>query len=74
METQQTLFKQERLRSRNGRFCTKEQLLNERIEDENKRLRFDKEKYYRAWLAAAERASRLERELEELKRKINVLI
>lgn len=74
METQKTLFKHERLRSRNGRFCTKEQLLNERVEDENKRLRFDKEKYYRAWLAASERASRLERELTELKNKINVLL
>lgn len=74
METQKTLLKQERLRSRNGRFCTKEQLLNERVEEENKRLRFDKEKYYRAWLAASERACRLERELTELKNKINVLL
>lgn len=42
--------------------------------NENKKLRYEKEKYYRAYIALATRNVSLERELRELKEKIKDLI
>ena len=61
------LFKEQPVRSSNGRYCTREQLRVERVDGENKRLRFERDKYLRAWMAVSERVSKLERELKELK-------
>lgn len=71
---QNNLFKFTPLRTRNGRYCTKEQLRIERVDNENKRLLYERDKYYRAWLSVSSKASRLERELQELKSKIGGLI
>lgn len=75
METKQqlSLFKYPRLRTRDGRFCTSEQYRLERVEGLNKRLIYEKEKYLRAWLAAADRCAILERELRTLRDKIKEL-
>lgn len=61
------------LRTKDGRFCTKEQQRQERVDDENKRLRYERDKYYRAWLAAAKKTTELGRELQLLKDKIKQL-
>lgn len=58
------LFKQEPLRLDNGRYCTKEQYHTARVESENKRLRYERDKYYRAWLSLSKRVSQLERDLK----------
>lgn len=65
------LFKQEQLRLKNGKFCTKEQYRMETIERENKILRFERDKYYRAWCSASNRLSALERQLIAIRGKIN---
>lgn len=68
------LFNQQPLRRKNGRYCSKEQYRQEIIEEDNKRLRYERDKYMRYWLAAADKASRLERELLTLKAKIGELV
>lgn len=68
------LFKQAPLRTKNGRYCTKEQLRIERVDFTNKTLTLERDKYYRAWAAAAAKATRLERELTNLKKKIGELV
>ncbi|GEM_PF-6646855 len=68
------LFKQEQLRLKNGKFCTKEQYRMETIERENKILRFERDKYYRAWCSASNRLSALEREINALREKIKNLL
>lgn len=72
--TQQFLLKEEPLRLGNGRFCTIEQLRIEQVDSENLRLRLERDKYRRAWLASSSKASRLERELVELKERIGGLL
>lgn len=68
------LFKQEQLRLKNGKFCTKEQYRMENLERENKILRFERDKYYRAWCSASSRLSTLEREINALREKIKNLL
>lgn len=68
------LFNQQPLRRKNGRYCSKEQYRQEIIEEDNKRLRYERDKYMRAWLAAANKASKLEREILTLKAKIGELV
>lgn len=68
------LFNQQPLRRKNGRYCSKEQYRQEIIEEDNKRLRYERDKYMRFFLAAADKASRLERELLTLKAKIGELV
>lgn len=68
------LFKQEQLRLKNGKFCTKEQYRMENLERENKILRFERDKYYRAWCSASNRLSTLEREINALREKIKSLL
>ena len=65
METKQKLlFEFPKLRTRNGRFCTKEQFRTERVDSDNTRLRYERDKYYRAWIAVSKKAAYLERELK----------
>lgn len=71
---QATLFKEQPLRRSNGRYCTQEQYRQEKVDSENKMLRFERDKYFRMWLTASNKASRLERELTELKKKIGELL
>lgn len=73
MVQQATLFEEQKPRRKNGQYCTAEQQRVDRIENENKVLRLEREKYFRAYLAAASRNSRLERELTALKAKIKEL-
>lgn len=70
----QSLFQEKQLRDHRGRFCTKEQKRMDMALNENKKLRYEKEKYFRAYLALATRNASLERELRELKEKIKGLI
>lgn len=72
--TQATLFKEEPLRRKDGRYCTQEQYRQEKVDSDNKILRFERDKYFRMWIAASNKASRLERELTELKWKIGELV
>lgn len=71
---EKTLFKPLPLRRKNGKYCNKEQYRQEIIEEDNKRLRYERDKYMRAWLAAADKASKLEREILTLKAKIGELV
>lgn len=63
---EQSLFTYPQLRTRDGRYCTKEQYRREKVDGENQRLKYKCDKYYRAWIAAANKANRLERELKHL--------
>lgn len=60
-------FKDPPLRTKDGRFCTKEQHRQERIIGMNEMLKFERDKYFRAWQAAAARVATLEREIKKLK-------
>jgi hypothetical protein len=68
------LFPQERIRDHRGRYCTKEQKRIDMALNENQRLRYERDKYFRAYMALAQRNTSLERELIELKNKIKGLI
>ena len=63
-----------RHRDSRGRFCTPEREYADKAIEQNKRLRYDREKYIRAYFSAAKKASMLERELHDLKLKIKQLI
>lgn len=70
---EQTLFQEKQLRDHRGRFCTKEQKRTDMAISENQRLRYERDKYFRAYMALAQRNTSLERELIELKNKIKEL-
>ena len=74
MATRQKLFKQPQLRRNNGRYCTEEQYRVDRIEEENKRLRIERDRYYRMYISFARDNERLGRELMVLKSKIRDLM
>lgn len=63
---EQNLFTYPQLRTRDGRYCTKEQYRREKVDGENQRLKYERDKYYRAWLAATATISRLERKLKSI--------
>lgn len=71
---EQSLFQEKQLRDHRGRFCTKEQKRTDMALNENKKLRYEKEKYYRAYIALATRNASLERELRELQERIKSLL
>lgn len=73
-KSQTTLFEQPKLRRNDGRFCTEEQYRIDRIEEENKRLRLDRDMYYRMYISVAKNNARITRELMSLKSKIQDLI
>lgn len=72
----ETLFKEPKTtyRRSNGQFATKEMAYADKQASENAILRFDVEKYKRAYLTTAKRCVALERELKELKDKIKNLV
>lgn len=69
----QALFPNEPLRKSDGRFCTKEQYRLEKVDGENTRLRFERDKYYRAWMSMVEENKRLRLRLREIKNSISEL-
>lgn len=71
---QNGLFNEPQLRRKDGRYCTKEQYRVEKIENENTRLRLERDKYFRMYLALAKDNERLNRELIVLKSKISNLL
>lgn len=69
-----------RLRDSRGRFATPERAYADRVAQENKllrlkvdRLSYEREKYFRAWMAVSDTASRVNRELAALKARIKEL-
>lgn len=68
------LFPQKQLRDHKGRYCTKQQKKNDMLAEENKKLRWERDKYYRAFMVLAQRNSSLERELITLKAKLKELV
>lgn len=71
-----TLFEDKKAvyRRSNGQFATKEVAYADKVAKENVFLRFELEKYKRAYLTTAKRCAALERELKELKDKIKNLV
>ena len=61
-------------RRSNGQFATKEMAYADKQAQENAILKFEVEKYKRAYLTTAKRCIALERELKELKDKIKNLV
>ena len=72
--SQTALFKKQKLRRNNGQYCTEEQYRTERIEEENKRLRLERDKYFRMYTSVERNNERLTRELMVLKSKIQDLM
>jgi hypothetical protein len=72
--SQMVLFKELRPRLNNGRYCTEEQYRVDRIEEENKRLRLERDKYFRMYMSLEKDNERLTRELMVLKSKIQDLM
>lgn len=73
-KSQTSLFKEPKLRRNDGRYCTEEQYRTDRIEEENKRLRLERDKYFRMSMALSKDNERLTRELMVLKSKIQDLM
>lgn len=71
--TQLSLFKEERLRRTDGKFCTKEQYMQDKLRDENTKLRVERDKYYRMYMAVVKDNERLMNEIRELKQKAKEL-
>lgn len=61
-KSQTSLFKEVRPRLNNGRYCTEEQYRVNMVMEENKRLRLERDKYFRMAMALSKDNSRLERE------------
>jgi hypothetical protein len=60
-------------RDSKGRFATPERAYADKAIEENKRLRYEREKYLRAYLSAASMASRWHRKYIELQQKVQAL-
>jgi hypothetical protein len=72
--SQQALFPQEKPRLNNGRYCTEEQYRVNMVMEENKRLRLERDKYFRMYMSIEKDNERLTRELMVLKSKIQDLM
>jgi hypothetical protein len=72
--SQTSLFKEVRPRLNNGRYCTKEQYHVNMVMEENKRLRLERDKYFRMYVSVEKDNERLTRELMVLKSKIQDLM
>lgn len=66
-ESQQMLFEEHRIRDTKGRFCTRDRSLYERAMSENAMLRYERDRYMRAYIAVARDNERLHRELIAVK-------
>lgn len=73
-KSQTSLFKKQKLRRNNGQYCTEEQYRTERIEEENKRLRLERDRYFRMYVSLEKENERMTRELIVLKSKIQNLV
>jgi len=73
-KSQTALFKEPKLRRNDGRYCTEEQYRTDRIEEENRRLRLERDRYYRMYISIEKDNERLTRELMVLKSKIQDLM
>ena len=62
------------MRDSKGRFATPERAYADKAIEENKFLRFEVEKYKRAWLAASSMSSMYHRELIAVKAKLAELL
>lgn len=64
-----TLFEDQKIvhRRRNGQFATKDVAYADRVAEENKSLRFEKEKYQRMALALEKENRRLKAKLSQIK-------
>ena len=71
---QASLFKEVRPRLNNGRYCTEEQYYVNMVMEENKRLRLERDKYFRMYVSVEKDNERLTRELMVLKSKIQDLM
>ena len=72
--SQTSLFKEVRPRLNNGRYCTEEQYRGNMVMEENKRLRLERDKYFRMYTSVERDNERLTRELMVLKSKIQDLM
>ena len=72
--SQTSLFKDVRPRLNNGRYCTEEQYKVNMVMEENKRLRLERDKYFRMYMSIEKDNERLTRELMVLKSKIQDLV
>ncbi len=72
--SQTSLFKEVRPRLNNGRYCTEEQYHVNMVMEENKRLRLERDKYFRMYTSVEKDNERLTRELMVLKSKIQDLM
>ena len=72
--SQTSLFKEVRPRLNNGRYCTEEQYKVNMVMEENKRLRLERDKYFRMYMSVEKDNERLTRELMVLKSKIQDLV
>ena len=72
--SQTSLFKEVRPRLKNGRYCTEEQYRVNMVMEENKRLRLERDKYFRMYVSLEHDNERLTRELMVLKSKIQDLM
>lgn len=61
------LFESEKPRRKNGQFATKEVAYVDRIAEENKVLRFEKEKYLRAYLSLEKENRKLKDMISKIK-------
>ena len=73
-------YKAMQFRDSKGRFATAERAYADREHEENKMLRLqidklthEREKYFRAWMACADSAARLNRELVAVKAELRTL-
>lgn len=73
-KSQTVLFKEVRPRLNNGRYCTEEQYRVNMVTEENKRLRLERDKYFRMYVSLERDNERLTRELMVLKSKIQDLM
>jgi hypothetical protein len=73
-KSQTALFKEVRPRLNNGRYCTEEQYRVNMVMEENKRLRLERDKYFRMYVSVEKHNERLTRELMVLKSKIQDLM
>lgn len=61
-------------RDSKGRFATREKAYTDKAIAENKRLRLEREKYQRAYLAAGEMACHWQRKYMELRQRVDSLL
>ena len=73
-KSQISLFKEVRPRLNNGRYCTEEQYRVNMVMEETKRLRLERDKYFRMYVSLERDNERLTCELMVLKSKIQDLM